>query len=41
LRAEAHVDRVEGLKTFAVGHIADARGVTVQAEGVFIHPREN
>ncbi|OBI53436.1 thioesterase [Mycobacterium kyorinense] len=41
LRAEARVDRVEGVKTFAVGHIADARGVTVEAEGVFIHPRQN
>ena len=40
LRAEAHVDRIEGAKTFAVGHIADADGVTVQAEGVFIHPRK-
>ena len=39
LRAHAHVDRVDGTKTFAVGHIADADGVTVQAEGVFIHPR--
>jgi acyl-coenzyme A thioesterase PaaI-like protein len=39
LRAEAHVERMEGSKTFAVGHIADAGGVTVQAEGVFIHPR--
>jgi acyl-coenzyme A thioesterase PaaI-like protein len=40
LRAEAHVDRVEGVKTFAVGRILDASGVaTVQAEGIFIHPR--
>jgi acyl-coenzyme A thioesterase PaaI-like protein len=39
LRAEAHVDRIDGSKTFAVGHIADETGVTVQAEGVFIHPR--
>jgi acyl-coenzyme A thioesterase PaaI-like protein len=39
LRCEAHVDRVEGVKTFAVGHIADAEGVTVEAEGVFILPR--
>jgi acyl-coenzyme A thioesterase PaaI-like protein len=39
LRAAAHVERMEGSKTFAVGHIADAEGVTVQAEGVFIHPR--
>jgi Thioesterase superfamily len=41
LRAEAHVDRVDGVKTFAVGHLADAQGITVQAEGVFFHPREN
>jgi acyl-coenzyme A thioesterase PaaI-like protein len=40
LRAQAHVARVDGAKTFAVGHIADADGVTVQAEGVFIHPRK-
>jgi hypothetical protein len=39
LRAEARVDRVDGVKTFAVGHIADADGTTVQAEGVFFHPR--
>lgn len=41
LRAEARIDRVEGSKTFAVGHIADAEGITVQAEGVFIRPRNN
>jgi acyl-coenzyme A thioesterase PaaI-like protein len=41
LRAEARVDRVEGVKTFASGHIADAHGITVQAEGVFLHPRES
>jgi uncharacterized protein (TIGR00369 family) len=39
LRAEARVDRVEGVKTFAVGHIADDEGATVQAEGVFIYPK--
>ena len=39
LSAEAHIDRVEGVKTFAVGHIADAEGVTVEAEGVFILPK--
>jgi acyl-coenzyme A thioesterase PaaI-like protein len=39
LRAEAHIDRVDGIKTYAVGHIADAEGVTVEAEGVFILPR--
>lgn len=40
LRAEAYVDRIEGVKTFAKGHIADARGTTVTAEGVFIIPAE-
>jgi hypothetical protein len=40
LCARAHVERIDGAKTFAVGHIADAEGVTVQAEGVFIHPRK-
>jgi hypothetical protein len=38
VRAEARVDRIEGVKTFASGHIADARGITVTAEGVFIIP---
>jgi acyl-coenzyme A thioesterase PaaI-like protein len=40
LRAEAHVDRSEGVKTFAVGQIFDASGqATVEAEGVFIFPK--
>ena len=39
LHASAHVDRIEGAKTFAVGHIAGPDGVTVSAEGVFIHPK--
>ncbi|EHB53382.1 thioesterase superfamily protein [Mycolicibacterium rhodesiae JS60] len=39
VRAEAHVDRVEGVKTYAVGHLSTPDGVTVRAEGVFIHPR--
>lgn len=39
LRAEARIDRVDGVKTFVVGHLADDEGVTVQAEGVFIHRR--
>ncbi|MGA5543920.1 PaaI family thioesterase [Mycobacterium sp. NPDC051198] len=39
VRAEAHIDRVEGVKTFAVGHLATQDGVTVRAEGVFFHPR--
>jgi hypothetical protein len=37
LRAQAHIERTEGVKTFAVGHLADEEGVTVEAEGVFIH----
>ena len=41
LRAEAQVERVEGVKTFARGYIADDQGITVQAEGVFIHPRQS
>jgi acyl-coenzyme A thioesterase PaaI-like protein len=39
LRAQAHVDRVDGAKTYAVGHLSTEDGVTVRAEGVFIHPR--
>ncbi len=39
LRAEAHIARVEGVKTFAVGHLSDAEGLTVEAEGVFILPQ--
>ncbi|MDF2826918.1 MAG: uncharacterized protein K0R01_201 [Mycobacterium sp.] len=39
LRARAWVQRVEGAKTFAMGEIADAQGVTVRAEGIFIHPK--
>lgn len=39
LHAEAHIDRVEGIKTWVVGSISDAEGVTVEAEGVFILPR--
>jgi hypothetical protein len=27
------------VKTYAIGHLADADGVTVEAEGVFIQPR--
>jgi acyl-coenzyme A thioesterase PaaI-like protein len=40
LRAEAHIDRIDGAKTYAVGHIADGDGVTVQADGVFIRPKK-
>ncbi|OBJ77216.1 PaaI family thioesterase [Mycobacterium colombiense] len=40
LRAEARVERVDGVKIFAVGHLADDDGVTVEAEGVFIQPKD-
>lgn len=39
LRAEARVTHTDGFKTFAVGHIADDTGVTVEAEAVFIEPK--
>jgi acyl-coenzyme A thioesterase PaaI-like protein len=38
LRAEAWVERTEGIKAFARGQILDAEGVTVEAEGIFIMP---
>ena len=40
LHAEACIDRIDGSKTFAVGHLSDNHGITVEADGVFIHPRE-
>jgi acyl-coenzyme A thioesterase PaaI-like protein len=39
LHAEASIDRVDGIKTFAIGSISDTDGVTVEAEGVFILPK--
>ncbi|WP_370246472.1 PaaI family thioesterase [Nocardioides sp.] len=39
LRGEARIERTEGIKTYAVGTLADADGVTVEAQGVFILPR--
>jgi len=39
LHAEARIDRVEGVKTFVVGHLAGPDGVCVEAEGIFILPR--
>lgn len=38
LRAEAWIDRTEGVKTFARGALSDADGVTVEADGIFIMP---
>jgi acyl-coenzyme A thioesterase PaaI-like protein len=40
LRAEARVKRIDGTKTYAVGHLGNADGVTVEAEGIFITPGE-
>lgn len=39
LSAEAWIDRADGRKTYVVGTLSDAHGVTVEAEGLFILPR--
>ncbi len=39
LHAEARISHTDGVKTYAVGHLADDQGVTVEAEAVFIEPR--
>ena len=39
LRAEAWIDRTEGIKTWSKGHLLGPEGVTVEAEGLFILPR--
>jgi acyl-coenzyme A thioesterase PaaI-like protein len=39
LHAEAATTRIDGVKTFAAGYLADKDGITVEAEGVFIQPR--
>ena len=38
LRADAAVERTEGVKSFVSGHLSDADGITVEAEGIFITP---
>jgi len=38
LRAEAFIERSEGVKTFARGYLSDADGTTVEADGIFIRP---
>ncbi len=38
LRAEAAIERTDGHKTFVSGHMCDAEGKTVEAEGIFIKP---
>ncbi|CAJ1501830.1 PaaI family thioesterase [[Mycobacterium] burgundiense] len=39
LRAEAWVERVDGIKSYARGVISDITGITVEADGVFITPQ--
>ncbi|OMC42990.1 thioesterase [Mycobacterium sp. IS-2888] len=41
LRAEARMERIDGTKTYAVGQLRNVDGVSVEAEGVFITPREH
>jgi acyl-coenzyme A thioesterase PaaI-like protein len=38
VRAEAFIERIEGVKTYARGYLGDAEGWTVEADGVFIRP---
>jgi Thioesterase superfamily len=38
LRADAGVERTEGVKSFVSGHLSDADGITAEAEGIFIQP---
>ena len=38
LRADAAVERAEGVKSFVSGHLSDGEGITVEAEGIFIKP---
>ena len=38
LRAEAAIERTDGYKTFVSGHMGDANGRTVEAEGIWIQP---
>jgi acyl-coenzyme A thioesterase PaaI-like protein len=38
LRAEATVERTQGVKTFVRGSLSDDSGTTAEAEGVFVRP---
>jgi len=38
IRADAAVERTEGIKSFVSGHLSDAEGITAEAEGIFIQP---
>lgn len=39
LHGAAWIEKVDGVKTTVKGHLKDAEGVTVEAEGIFILPR--
>jgi hypothetical protein len=39
LRAEAWVDRNDGVKTYARGTLSNADGITVEADGIFVIPQ--
>jgi acyl-coenzyme A thioesterase PaaI-like protein len=39
VRLEGRIDRHEGWKTIVLARVADADGVTIEAEGVFVMPR--
>lgn len=41
LRIDAHVERVERMKTFATGSITTPDGITARAEGVLIAPQRS
>jgi hypothetical protein len=38
LRAEAELERTDGVKSFVSGHLSDSEGITAEAEGIFIRP---
>jgi Thioesterase superfamily len=38
LRADAAVERTEGVKSFVSGHLSGPDGITVEAEGIFVTP---
>jgi hypothetical protein len=40
LHAVAEIQRTEGRKVFLAGHLADADGITVQAEAVYFALRQ-
>lgn len=39
VHAEARIERIDGVKTYAVGQLSDADGATIEVEGIFIQPK--